>query len=69
MTNAPPFVLFESVFGNSLVCYKKWKYKIHYSGEPYTNKNSNYDLILYPKYKTTKTEAPINTFLIILDFF
>jgi FkbM family methyltransferase len=42
-------VLFESVFGNSLVGYKKWKYKIHYSGEPYTNKNSNYDLILYPK--------------------
>ena len=40
-------ILFESVFlkKNSLINYKKWKYTIHYSGEPYYN-NLNYDLIL-----------------------
>ena len=39
-------VLFESLFGNTLVNYKKWAYKIHYSGEPYSSDNSNYDLVL-----------------------
>lgn len=40
-------VLFESVFDNSVVDYKKWKYKIHYSGESYNKNVSNYDLVLY----------------------
>jgi hypothetical protein len=40
-------VLFESVFGNSLVNFKPWKYKIHYSGESYNHNISNYDLVLY----------------------
>jgi hypothetical protein len=40
-------VLFESVFGSSFVDYKKWKYKIHYSGERFNNDISKYDLVLY----------------------
>jgi hypothetical protein len=39
-------VLFESLFGSTLVNVKKWKYKIHYSGESYAYNNSNYDIIL-----------------------
>ena len=39
-------VLFESLFGQSLSTSKKWTYKIHYSGEPYNNNISNYDVIL-----------------------
>lgn len=38
-------ILLESLFGQSLLDCKKWKYSIHYSGEPYT-RNLNYDLIL-----------------------
>jgi hypothetical protein len=40
-------VLFESVFGTSLVNFKKWKYKFFYSGESYYYNISNYDLVLY----------------------
>lgn len=39
-------VLFESVFSKSLVDTKKWTYKIHYSGEPYSNDSNTYDLVL-----------------------
>jgi len=39
-------VLIESIFGNSLVAFKDWKYKIHYSGEPFSNKTSDYDIVL-----------------------
>jgi hypothetical protein len=40
-------VLFESLFGNSFVNVKQWKYKIHYSGEPHCYDVSNYDLVLF----------------------
>jgi hypothetical protein len=40
-------VLFESLFSASLVNFKKWAYKIHYSGEPFVNKYSDYDIVLY----------------------
>jgi hypothetical protein len=40
-------VLFESVFARSLVKVKQWKYKIHYSGEPFVGNTSDYDLILF----------------------
>ena len=39
-------VLFESVFSQSLINYKKWDLTIHYSGEPRKN-NLSYDIILY----------------------
>ena len=42
-------ILFESVFSKSLVNYKKWIYKIHYSGEPFSNNSANYDLVLDSK--------------------
>lgn len=40
-------VLFESLFGRTLSNNKKWKYKLHYSGEPYTFDCSNYDVVMY----------------------
>lgn len=39
-------ILFESVFGESLVTFKKWHYTIHFSGEPFKNKTSNYSVVL-----------------------
>ncbi len=39
-------ILFESVFNNTLVDYKKWKFSIFYSGEPYTRNYNYYDLVL-----------------------
>ena len=39
-------VLFESVFDKSLVDAKKWKYKIHFSGEPFANNHANYDVVM-----------------------
>ena len=41
-------VLFESIsmFGQSLTTIKNWKYKIHYSGEPFRNNSLDYDLVL-----------------------
>lgn len=47
-------VLFESLFGQSLSTSKKWTYKIHYSGEPYNNNISNYDVILNSEYDNIK---------------
>jgi len=40
-------VLFESLFSHSMTNVKKWKYKIHYSGEPRRLDSSNYDIVLY----------------------
>jgi hypothetical protein len=40
-------VLFESVFNTSMTNAKKWKLKIHYSGEPFCNNKNNYDIVLY----------------------
>ena len=40
-------VLFESVFGATLVDVKAWKYKIFFSGEPYITNPDKYDLLLY----------------------
>jgi hypothetical protein len=42
-------ILFESVFASSLVSFKNWKYKIHYSGEPFSNNHANYDIVLDAK--------------------
>ena len=39
-------VLFESLFAQSLVNYKNWRYKIHYSGESTTHNFSDYDIVL-----------------------
>jgi hypothetical protein len=39
-------VLFESLFGSNLTFIKKWKYKIHYSGESMSNNCSDYDIVL-----------------------
>jgi hypothetical protein len=40
-------VLFESLFAQSLVNFKNWTYKIHYSGESRTNNKNNYDVVLF----------------------
>ena len=39
-------ILFESIFNDSLINYKEWKYKIHYSGEPKSNNYLDYDIVL-----------------------
>jgi len=43
-------VLFESVFANSLVKHKNWKYKIHFSGEPTIYPADNYDIVLHSQH-------------------
>lgn len=40
-------VLFESVFAQTLVDIKDWKYKIFFSGEPYITNEKKYDLLLF----------------------
>jgi hypothetical protein len=40
-------VLFESVFAKSVVPVKSWKYKIHYSGEPFVGNPTDYDVVLF----------------------
>ena len=60
-------VLFESLFGNSLVNQKKWLYKIHYSGEAYSHPFNNYDIILYSQkdqYKTNIVDLPLAIYYI-----
>lgn len=60
-------VLFESVFGNSLVNFKQWKYKIHYSGEAYNHNISHYDLVLYCSNEETNSKTvdlPLFTYYI-----
>jgi len=50
IANANILIESLSIFGsNSLVNYKKWKYKIHYSGEPFANNNTDYDIVLDSK--------------------
>jgi hypothetical protein len=44
-------VLFESVFGESLLTYKKWDYTIKYSGEPFNN-SKNFNISLDSEYNT-----------------
>jgi hypothetical protein len=39
-------VLFESLFGKSLITFKQWKYTIYYSGETWPNDTSKYDIVL-----------------------
>jgi hypothetical protein len=43
-------VLFESVFGDTLINIKKWKYTIQYSGEPYKYIPDNYTITLDSEY-------------------
>jgi hypothetical protein len=58
-------VLFESVFGKSLVNIKKWKYTIHYSGEPFVNDYANYDLVLYSENTHSNVvDVPLFTYYI-----
>jgi hypothetical protein len=58
-------VLFESVFGKTMVNDKKWKYKIHYSGEPFVNKYSDYDLVLYSENTQSNiVDVPLFTYYI-----
>ena len=58
-------VLFESVFGKSLVNNKQWTYKIHYSGEPFSNQFTDYDLVLYSeKTELNKVDVPLFTYYI-----
>ncbi len=45
-------ILFESLFNSKLVNAKKWDYMIHYSGESYSNNNSDYNVVL--KSETSK---------------
>jgi hypothetical protein len=45
-------VLFESLFGQSITTLKEWKYKIHYSGEPYKNDTTKYDIVLDSEHNT-----------------
>jgi len=50
IANANILIESLSIFGsNSLVNYKKWKYKIHYSGESFANNNTDYDIVLDSK--------------------
>jgi len=47
-------VLFESLFGNSLVNYKKWDLKIHYSGESRSRNTNDYDLMIDSELSSNK---------------
>jgi beta-1,4-galactosyltransferase 1 len=60
-------VLFESIFSKSLVNYKKWIYKIHYSGEPFSNNSINYDLVLDSK-KTNLNNVDLPLFVYYTHF-
>lgn len=58
-------VLFESVFSSTLVNNKIWKYKIHYSGEPFVKKYSDYDIVLYSeKTQNNIIDIPLFTYYI-----
>jgi len=56
-------ILFESIFNDSLINYKKWKYKIHYSGEPRSNNYTDYDIVLNSdKTKNNVIDLPLFTY-------
>lgn len=46
-------ILFESLFGQSLLDFKKWDLTIHYSGEPFTTKKI-YDIYLDSEFNDLK---------------
>jgi hypothetical protein len=57
-------ILLESLFGSSLVEYKKWRKTIHYSGEPFNNDTTKYSLVL----KCDKTQNNIVNFPLFVNY-
>lgn len=60
-------ILFESLFGKSLINQKKWDLTIHYSGEPFTT-NNNYDIYLDSEYSSVEKKI-VNIPLVIYYIF
>jgi hypothetical protein len=58
-------VLFESVFGNTLVNIKNWKYKIFFSGEPYITNPEKYDLLMF-SHETEKNIVDIPLYVVYM---